>query len=564
MTFRIRLLVVITIIAAILRFWGLGHNPPSLNWDEIAIGYNAYSVLQTGKDEYGNFLPSTFRSFEDYKSPIYVYLTVPAIAIFGKTEFAIRFTSALLGTLTIPLIYWLTSYLIRKDPHHHQSKNIGVIAAFLFATLPWHVHFSRVAFEANIALFFVSAATAFLFRWFDTRKVLHLLFATSCFALAIHSYANMRLFVPLLLLGLLLPQTKKIISNWKQLTMAFILGVFLISPLIIQLYQGVGFARYQATAIVNRSEIYHRTSKRFAQEIADGNTILAKVLYNPRIAILTAFHESYSSHFTYDFLFSPQPSARTAIPGVGLLYWWFFPLIFFGCLQLFIHQDLFRAGPLSWWLISAPIPAGLTWDTPNAIRAEVMLVPLTVISAIGLWGFLKHLQHLDIQHYKLSRPRFRFLAWLFPKLSFVVCVLTISFSVLRMTHNYHYHLPVEYAGTWLYGRQQMVSRILQLQPEFNEVRVSLSLDWSYLWFLWYGNIDPSAYLAAGGTKSGGFDFEGNTIQNIKFQNFNYTQESFGTSGILFVGTPGDFPPNFVPGEVIENTAGQKFIYLIRS
>ena len=59
------ILFLIVILAFLLRFYQLSTNPPGLNLDEVAIGYNAYSILRTGRDEYGKFLPIVFRSHDD-------------------------------------------------------------------------------------------------------------------------------------------------------------------------------------------------------------------------------------------------------------------------------------------------------------------------------------------------------------------------------------------------------------------------------------------------------------------------------------------------------------------
>src|SRR3989338_11079234 len=105
------ILVLLVIIGAFLRFYQLGINPPSLNWDEASLGYNAYSILKTGADEYGNFFPISIRSFDDHKPPMYAYLTIPFVAIFGPTEFAVRFPSAVAGVLTVIIMYFLVKEL---------------------------------------------------------------------------------------------------------------------------------------------------------------------------------------------------------------------------------------------------------------------------------------------------------------------------------------------------------------------------------------------------------------------------------------------------------------------
>ena len=51
-TLHHKVIIIILLLAFILRFYRLD-TYPLLNPDEAAIGYNAYSLLQTGKDEHG-------------------------------------------------------------------------------------------------------------------------------------------------------------------------------------------------------------------------------------------------------------------------------------------------------------------------------------------------------------------------------------------------------------------------------------------------------------------------------------------------------------------------------
>ena len=98
-------LILITLLAGLLRFWDLGSMPPSANWDEISHGYNAYSLLQTGQDEWGRSFPLIFRAFGDYKLPLYIYLTVIPVFLFGLNVFAVRFVSAPIGEARISRIH---------------------------------------------------------------------------------------------------------------------------------------------------------------------------------------------------------------------------------------------------------------------------------------------------------------------------------------------------------------------------------------------------------------------------------------------------------------------------
>ena len=108
------LLSLIPLLGLFVRFYRLGEIPAGLYLDEAAQGYNAYSILRTGRDEFGKFLPIVFRSFADFKTPIYIYLIVPLIPIFGLTSFTVRFPSFFFSVLTLPLIFLIIRQLSPK------------------------------------------------------------------------------------------------------------------------------------------------------------------------------------------------------------------------------------------------------------------------------------------------------------------------------------------------------------------------------------------------------------------------------------------------------------------
>ena len=109
------LLAIIVLLAVFLRFFQLGGNPPGINWDETAWGYNAYSLGVDGRDEFGVFLPLQYiESFGDFKPPLYAYLTILPVKLFGLTEFATRFASVFFGSLTVLLTYFLVRKLFGR------------------------------------------------------------------------------------------------------------------------------------------------------------------------------------------------------------------------------------------------------------------------------------------------------------------------------------------------------------------------------------------------------------------------------------------------------------------
>ena len=117
------LLLLIILLAGFLRFYNISNIPPSLNWDEAALGYNAYTLGLDGKDEFGKFLPVQYlESFGDFKPVLYSYLAAVPVKIFGLGEFGVRFPSALLGTLTVFLTYFLVKEIFPKKDKKNDKK----------------------------------------------------------------------------------------------------------------------------------------------------------------------------------------------------------------------------------------------------------------------------------------------------------------------------------------------------------------------------------------------------------------------------------------------------------
>lgn len=172
------LITVILILAAVLRLYGLDRFPAGLNADEAAIGYNAWSLLETGKDEHSAPWPLVFRSFDDYKPPVYFYLVLPFVKFFGLNIWSVRLPSALLGITSVYLVYLVVKMLfknnklsivipsrvegshstrheLRTSNHEQITNNLALVSALLLAISPWHLQFSRGGWEVNAATFFI-------------------------------------------------------------------------------------------------------------------------------------------------------------------------------------------------------------------------------------------------------------------------------------------------------------------------------------------------------------------------------------------------------------------------
>ena len=205
---KIIIFVFILVLAIFLRFWNLAKVPPSPDWDEATIGWNAYSILKTGKDEYGVKFPLTFRSFDDYKPPLYFYLTIPPIIIFGVNLLAVRLASAIFGVIGVIGVYFLIKILFKKE-------NLALLSMFFMAISPWHLQFSRIAFEANVALAWEILGTVFFLKAMEKKKFL-LFFSALFFGLALYTYHSARVFVPFIVFLLTITYFKRLLEIKKN------------------------------------------------------------------------------------------------------------------------------------------------------------------------------------------------------------------------------------------------------------------------------------------------------------------------------------------------------------
>src|SRR3989304_8478183 len=87
--------------AFLLRIVGLSSYPVGFTQDEAGLGYDAYSLLLTGKEQWGKSFPLVLRSFGDFKMPLYSYLAIPSVYLFELNEFSVRFPNAILGSFAV-------------------------------------------------------------------------------------------------------------------------------------------------------------------------------------------------------------------------------------------------------------------------------------------------------------------------------------------------------------------------------------------------------------------------------------------------------------------------------
>ncbi len=497
-----------------MRFYQLGNNPPSLDWDEASLGYNAYSILKTGRDEYGNLLPISIRSFGDYKPPLYVYLAILPVKIFGLTEFSTRLPSSILGTLAILIVY-----LLAKELFSSSSPKLHLIAAYFFAISPWHIQFSRIAFEANIGLFFYILAVYLMVK--SRIRPGLLFFSVTSFALSLYAYHSPRLITPLFLILVSVYFRSWVRNHLKVFFFSTVLFALLILPIVIQL-KNSSSSRFSSVSSLT-PQILTRSITDLADDKSRHDTI-GIILHNRRIVYIQQVILGYLDHFNLDFLFlTGDPPGRHHASSMGMLYLWDGVFILVGVYVLLRRRKKIIAVLFLLFLV-APIASSLTTGTPHAVRSIFYLPTYQLFCATGFLGF-----------YKWSTQRGSI--WVKRGLPIIMGGLLIV-NFYYYINMYFIHTPVEYSQWWQYGYKQIVEIANAQQDKYDKIVVTYRYDQPYIFFLFYNSVNPIWYQSEG--QKGEIPRMNRQFGKYEFRNIDWGQDKNITK-TLFIGSPQEIP-----------------------
>ena len=481
--------------------------PPSPYWEEAALGYDAYSILKTGKDHHGNTLPIVaFESFGDFKPSLYFYAAVPSIAIFGLNTLAVRLPSALAGIITVWLVYLLVKELtIEYRKNSKPQKKISLTfsiqhsafySAFFLAIMPWHILVSRVAFETNLGLLFVTLGTYLWLRSDKNNQINQVLviLSTISFGLSLYAYHGLRVFTPLIMLVLLLqritpikPTPKSIIQSLKPYLVSMFVFTVLMAPILIKLSEPQITQRFAQTSAFATLDPILQSNQAIQQ---DGGGIIARLIHHRYWYYSKIYLENYLSHFTIDFLFlSGDSNPRHSTGFTGQLMLIQLPLIIIGLIAVTSNPYLrkrFGYLIISWMLIS-PIAAGATIATPHALRSLPMVIPLAIVSGIGLYqvfvtvpAIVKKTNYNPITNYQLPIT-----------VSIIVIGITIPLvELIRFWYHYNNVYPYQHSSQWQYGYQSLIQYINEKKHHYDTIQMTRDQGRPAMYYWFYSQTDP--------------------------------------------------------------------------
>jgi 4-amino-4-deoxy-L-arabinose transferase-like glycosyltransferase len=542
------ILGLIVILAICLRFYQLGHTPPSPDWDEVALGYDAYSIIHTGRDEFGKFLPVVLRSFDDYKPALYAYLSVPFVYFMGLTVLAVRLPSAIFGVISVVATFYLVKELFKR-------YDLALVSSFLLAISPWSIQFSRVAFEANVGDSLNILSALFLIK---ARKRPWLLLLSAFFAgLGIYVYQSEKAFVPLFVLLLVVIYFKDLIKLPKQyLVGSVIVGLIVVMPMVNYiLTDKSALLRVKGTSILNnQTQILQTDIQRLAYE-KEHHDYVGLLFDNRRVEYGKVVLAGYLSHFDLNWLMEGD-IARHHAPFMGLIYIWEIPFIFIGIyLLVFGKFETKSKLAIFGWFLLAPVPASITTGVPHAVRTLNFLPTWSVFAAIGLASTFFFMKKLNIRLgiYNLKKPFSVVLVILF------CCVFFLNF--FYYINQYFIQLNYYDADQWQYGYAQVVPEIQKNYNLYDKIIISdkAPMDKSYMFLLFYLKYSPQKYQAFG-EESGGFAVH-QKFDKFEFRPIDWSRDS-NLKNTLLVGLPSEFPQNVSTLKTVYFPNGQKAMVMV--
>lgn len=456
--FTKKILLILIFIAIVARFIKLDYAPPHLSNDEIGAAYAAYSISKTLKDGYNKFLPILWQSHGGYGSPLAVYIPLTSIMIFGNNDFAVRFPSAILGSLTIIFIGLLVWELTK-------NSKLAFVTSFLLAISPWHFSASRWALESNYALFFIVLGIYLFFLGLNKNKRWATIVSFISFALSVYSYYTEWVLTPLIIFALVVFYRNTILKK-KTYYLAILLFGILLIPIFINFIQNLNSSR-AVGEFISKDIVVRKLLIEHSNPIEKGQIILKAII------------DKYSTYTSLDYLFfygakilpkeNPYQFGFFLTPFLVAFIWGLFKLKnHYGRSSNFVY----------FLLIISPVAASMTEGEINNWRSFPLLLPVALVTASGvfsIWDFVK-------KNFWIK--------------SLGVGLLLVSFMYFFLV--YFRHFPLQKAIGYQYGFKQIALYVGQHYNEFEKIIIDqrfgdrnyyyIGVPSSYIPF--YTNLDP--------------------------------------------------------------------------
>ncbi|MDH5532850.1 MAG: hypothetical protein OEX81_00285 [Candidatus Pacebacteria bacterium] len=475
--------LIIIFVATALRFYQLGNVPIELNRDEASLGYTAYSLLQTGKEEHGQSWPINIESFGDWKLPAYVYTLIPFIKIFGLKAWVVKLPSALAGIGIVILSAVITWLLTSSWKDQNKRITLSTLVAFMITISPWNIHMSHMAYEANLGMLFLMTGVALLLTALQNKSKRVLLIPSAFFfGLTFFSYHSYQVFMPLLVLSFLSiywKKAKNIFETEKKISYISIAIGALFTIALIATSLSANQTKLSGLSIFDKSS-YSVVMEENRGYFENRNSLLAKLHSNNFYFIFNQAQRNIADIFSSKFLFFEGGSHGSHdIPGTGKMHpVAFIFLIIAGYKFLTIWQEKklekWHKVIMAWLLVSIVAPF-ITFEAAHTIRFSPALFSLEFLSAYGLFILLEK---------ALKDNKYKIIAGL------TIFILLYSFVYFFAT--YFFVAPKRDIDKHNWQIERLVELVNDRGDRYDLISMP-GTEWSpYIYFLLFNQTDPNS------------------------------------------------------------------------
>lgn len=494
-------LISITILAFGIRVYQVTSSPPAPYWEEVALGYDAYSILKTGKDHHGNPYPLVaFESFGDWKPAGYFYAIIPFIKLLGLNVLAIRLPSVLAGTMIVAIIGWLV-YLLTDHFAEKKRQWLALISMLLATISPWLIQFSRAGWEVNLATLLLLLGIVCGWQSVGQKnnqvKAWALVGASLFLVASMYVYHSARVIAPLLGLFFGFRYLIFYLKHGKQplptlmIQLVGFAGLLLILlwPFIQAWGTPVLAQRVAETTILNDVSIIEQ-SNQFKNLYS--NAWWTKFIFHRWWFYLAVITGQFLSHLSLSFLFiAGDEIARHSSQYFGLFYPFEILFLLVGSFLLLQKFSLEKKLFLIFWLVVGVLPAAISRPVPHALRILPIAPAMIFLVTIGLWQTYQFLTNDFICLFKKIKQIRKYL----------LNIVFVSIYLLAFISFYRHLLvvyPQKYGHEWQVGYQQMVADLEKIRSDYPDLPVYITREQGrpamYYWF--YTQTDPKLVQAA--------------------------------------------------------------------
>lgn len=531
MKYKFLILFLVISIGAFLRFFKLNEYPVQLNHDEISQIYDTASIVITGKDIYGNFMPLAFPSTGDYKVGHYIYISVLPYLIFGMNEITIRIAAAFFGTLGVLGVFLFIKQLTK-------NWKLAVIAAISVAITPSEIFYSRKTFESVIAAGFTFFGLFMLCRLLEEEKRKVNFFLTPLFlALPMYLYTSYTMVIPLIIVAFYMMFRKTIQSKFRKFLYMFMIWGILILPLIFIILTNPGI-RFRASSVFLLQDSNLSRQLNFV----DINNSFLSYIYKFKFITEYGFAK-YLKQFDPSLIFAKGLDlTNQGIVGLGPLLLFQLPFFFLGILKLLKSKLFENRGKFILLILAvAMIPSGMTFEEVSPHRSVLAFSFISIISGFGVFWFIQSLQKLSFRPLKLG----------FIVILGFTFVLNYIYALHIYTTNFPYeksqqiHYPYKEVALYAWSNYDKFDRII-VDPKYGQTAPVRAVAVHY-YLAYYGNYPPAKFQSDLKMQETGIEFDKFSIREIDWRKDNELKNT------LIIASPWSLPESVIKEKEILKT-----------